>query len=177
MNEEVKTRFETSGEITTELITAFAKQSILASVRRKMIWFAILLLDMLLLIWLKSDGAVWAAMLIIALAIAYFFGYRKALKNTIDRFLEQASSGVIEYRIAFSDDSLHIHNLATSGKSLIALKNMQRVVQINEVWILVTKTSMYTPVFASELSETDQKSLLALLKQNNPKIKIQLPKK
>ena len=49
--------------------------------------------------------------------------------------------------------------------------------QINDVWMLVTKTSLFVPVFVSQLSETDRESVIALLKSNNPKIKIQLPKK
>ena len=177
MSEAVQTRFETSGAIHTELIAEFAKQRVLWSVRRMMPWFVILLLDMLFLIWMKSDVAAWVALLIIVLAIAYFFRYRNVLKNTVDRYLEQAPSGVVEYRVAFSDDSLHIHSLTTGGTSAIALGNMQHVMQINEVWMLVTKTGLFAPVFFSQLSETDRESVLTLLKSNNPKIKIQLPKK
>ena len=177
MSESVQNRFETRGRIQTDLIETFAKRRILLSVRSMIPWFALLLLDMLFLGWLGSETASFVGMLIVALAVACFFRYRKVLKNTVDRYLEQAPGGVVEYVVAFSDDSLHIHSLTTGGKSAIALEHMKYLMQINDVWMLVTKTSLFAPVFVGQLSETDRESVIALLKSNNPKIKIQLPKK
>ena len=67
------------------------------------------------------------------------------------------------------------HTNGASGELL--LSNVKKVFDVNGLWALVSKGNMYYPVFAEQLSETDQKSVLDLLKQNNPKIKIQLPKK
>lgn len=177
MSESNQNRFETSGLIQTDLIEKFAKKRIFLSARSLIPWFVLLLLDVFFLWRMKSDAALFVCILIMALAIGYFWRYRKAEKNTVDRFLEQAPSGVVEYVIAFSNDSLHIHSLTTGGRSSIALQHMKYVMQINDVWMLVTKTSLFAPVFVDQLTENDRMSLLALLKQNNPKIKIHLPKK
>lgn len=55
--------------------------------------------------------------------------------------------------------------------------DIHRVYDMEETWIFRTKGGLLLCYNASQLSETDRKSVLTLLKSNNPKIKIQIKEK
>ncbi len=179
MGEEIQVRFETSGQINTDLISRFAKYHIMSPkyIGLIIVYFVLMILCMMYLLWMGSNMSRFVGVLIVVAGAAYAYRCCRAVKNTVDRFLEQAPEGVVGYQVAFSEDSLHVHNLSSGGKSTLALCKMKYLVQINDVWMLVTKSNLFSPIFISQLSETDQKSVLTLLKANNPKIHIQLPRK
>lgn len=98
-------------------------------------------------------------------------------KKRQQAFLEQYPDGKLSYKNGFADDGIHVHNVSNGAHAVMAYAVLKKVVAAGDIWVLVSKSRACTPIHAAQLSETDRESLLALLKQNNPKIKIQLPKK
>ena len=186
VNDEVKTRFETSGELTSDFVrktcTEFMAKNRMSKRHRIMIvciW-VLLVLDALLTI-LNGNDWLWP---FIGLGFAYVlfdllmeWAVRRTIKTTVQRFEEEYHAGVVSYTTAFSDTQAHLKNHTSGSETSIDLSAMKRLMKVDDTWVIITQTSAFIPVFVSELSETDQKSVLDLLKQNNPKIKILLPKK
>ena len=186
VNDEVKTRFETSGELTSDFVrktcTKFMAKNRMSKRHRVMIvciW-VLLALDALLTI-INGNDWLWP---FIGLGFAYVlfdllmeWAVRRTIKTTVQRFEEEYHAGVVSYTTAFSDTQVHLKNHTSGSETSIDLSAMKRLMKVDDTWVIVTQTSAFIPVFVSELSETDQKSVLDLLKQNNPKIKILLPKK
>lgn len=186
VNDEVKTRFETSGELTSDFVrktcTEFMAKNRMSKRHRIMIvciW-VLLVLDALLTI-LNGNDWLWP---FIGLGFAYVlfdllmeWAVRRTIKTTVQRFEEEYHAGVVSYTTAFSDTQAHLENHTSGSETSIDLSAMKRLMKVDDTWVIVTQTSAFIPVFVSELSDTDQKSVLDLLKQNNPKIKILLPKK
>lgn len=98
-------------------------------------------------------------------------------KKRQQAFLEQYPDGKLSYRNGFADDGIHVHNVSNGAHCVMAYAVLKKVVAAGDIWVLVSRSRVCTPINAAQLSETDRQSLLALLKQNNPKIRMQLPKK
>lgn len=101
----------------------------------------------------------------------------KVKRSSRIRFQEAAPGGKLEYTSSFTGEKMLLVNHTNGASGELFLSNVKKVFDVNGLWALVSKGNMYYPVFAEQLSETDQKLVLELLKQNNPKIKIQLTKK
>ena len=186
MSEEVKTRFETSGKLTSELLRKtcieFMARNRKSKVHRVLIvviWIEILIAISLAIS--VGDNNVWPILLIgvayVLLDLLLEWGTRRTTKMTVRRFEEEHHTGIAPYTTAFSDTQVHLHNHASGAAGTIDLSNMKRLMKVEDTWVLATKTAAFIPVFVSQLSETDQESLLALLKEKNPKIKIDLKRK
>lgn len=181
MSEEVKTRFETSGELTSDLVrktcTEFMAKNRMSKRHRVVIigiWVC-LAIDVVLM---NLNGSKWQWP-IICLVFGYVlfdllmeWAVRRTIKTTVQRFEEEFHTGVVTYSTAFSDTQAYIKNHFSGSATCIDLSAMKRLMKVANDWVLVTKTSAFIPIFVSQLSETDQTSLLALLRHNNPKIKI-----
>lgn len=186
MSEAVETRFATSGELTSDFVrktcTEFMAKNRMSKRHRIMIvciWI-LLALDALLTI-INGNDWLWP---FIGVGFAYVlfdllmeWAVRRTIKTTVQRFEEEYHAGVVSYTTAFSDTQAYLKNHTSGSETSIDLSAMKRLMKVDDAWVIVTQTSAFIPVFVSQLSETDRKSVLALLKQNNPKIKIQLPKK
>lgn len=181
MNEAVKTGFETSGELTSDFVrktcTEFMAKNRMGKRHRIMIaaiWI-LLVIDVVLTAVNGIDG-LWP---FIGIGFAYVlfdllmeWAVRRTIKTTVQRFEEEFHTGVVTYSTAFSDTQAYMKNHFSGSATSIDLSAMKRLMKVEDAWVLVTKTSAFVPIFVTQLSETDQTSLLLLLKQNNPKIKI-----
>ncbi len=191
MTEKAVTRFETCGDLTSTLLDksyrAFMARYKHPWVHRVLV--GVIALESVALAVLKlmnGEGIravsgvtpllmVAAIYLLMNVLINWISSY--GAKMTVRRFEEETPSGIAAYTVAFSDAQVHLQNHANGASGAIALSNMKRLMQVEDIWVLVTKTGAFVPVFVSQLSETDRESVLQLLKQNNPKIKIQLKRK
>ena len=61
--------------------------------------------------------------------------------------------------------------------SVLHYADLYKVFAVGSVWVFRTKAGLLVFYDTAQLTETDRKSVLDLLKRNNPKIKVQLPKK
>ena len=120
-------------------------------------------------------------MMLTAIGIVYVLGMlfltSVTKKKRKQAFLEQFPDGKLIYENGFADDGVHVHNVSNGAHSVMAYAVLKKVVAAGDIWVLVSKSNVCTPIHAAKLSESDRESLLNLLKQNNPKLKIQLPKK
>ena len=176
MNEE--TMYETSGTIDEETSVALAMRSLWKQGRLKSTYIvcsAMFLLS-LYLMYLGADNAVFCLAIWLLLTGLQIYMPIKVKKTNRIRFREAAPGGTLEYTSSFTREKMLLVNHTNGASGELPLANVRKVFEVNGLWALVSKGNMYYPVFAGELSETDRASLLALLKQNNPKIKIQLPK-
>lgn len=176
--DEITTRYKNSGEIDEEtyLQISLYNQCPPKERRKLVIWCVVMIVMSLLLLYMGSEYAVF--FLTVFVLLLGLFIYLPALmrKNGRNAFREAAPGGKLAYTSSFTDDKLMLVNHTNGGSGELPLMNVKKVFEANGVWALFSKGGMFYPVFAKEMSETDRESLLALLKQNNPKIKIQLPK-
>lgn len=181
MSGEVKTRFETSGELTSDLVRKTCMEFIAKNRMSKwhrvmivMIW-VLLILDAILTV-LNGDGRVWP-FLGIGFAYVLFdllmeWAVRRTIRSTVQRFEEEFHEGVVSYPTAFSDTQAHLRNHTSGSATSIDLSAMKRLMKVEGLWVLVTRTSAFVPIFVEQLAKTDRESLLGLFRQNNAKIKI-----
>lgn len=125
----------------------------------------------------KWDHVIIIAAVGIAYLIAMVYLTSVTRKKRKQAFLEQYPDGKLIYQNGFADDGLHVHNVSNGANAVMAYDVLKKLVATDDMWVLVSKSAICTPIHAGQLIETDRESLLMLLKQNNPKIKIQLPKK
>ena len=187
MSEKQARRYQTSGDLTSELVkktyTAFCgnyRQS-----KSHKVLMVVLTVELALLLVLNHfNGESYKSLLpFVALAGLYVlidmlmsWAIRYGAKMTVKRFEEESHNGVRGNTSSFTDTQVYLENHGSGGACYINLTEMKRLMPVDHIWVLATKTGAFIPIFFEQLSETDRESLLALLKQNNPKIKIQLPK-
>ena len=177
MNEE--RMYETSGAIDEETSVALAMRSLWKRGRLQGVYIicGVMFLLSLYLVCFGFENAEFSLAIWLLLTCLEIYMPIKVKKSSRIRFREAAPGGKLEYTSSFTGEKMLLVNHTNGASGELPLVNVRKVFDVNGVWALVSKANMYYPVFAGELSETDRASLLALLKQNNPKIKIQLPKK
>ena len=188
MSESTARRFETSGDLTSELvgktyITFCGKYRQGRTHKILMIVIGIEIVMLVALNILTGEGVKGLLPLIVfagayvLLDVLMSWSVRYGTKMTVKRFEEESHTGIRGNTSSFTDTQVYLENHGSGGACYINLADIKRLMQVDNIWMLVTKTAAFVPVFVEQLPEADRQSLLALLKQNNPKIKIQLPKK
>lgn len=180
-------RFRTSGDLNSDLVRktyiAFSgkyRQSKTHKALMVLIGMEVLLLVALNIF--RGEGfqsvlplVIFAgAYVLLDLVMNWFVRY--GAEMTVKRFEEESHMGVRGNASSFTDTQVYLENHGSGGACYINLTDMRRLMQVDDVWMLVTKTAAFVPIFVNQLTETDRESVLNLLKANNPKIKIQLPK-
>lgn len=188
MGENQTRRYQTSGDLTSELVkkTYIAFCGSYRQSKSHKVLMVVLMVEMVLLLILNHINgesgkgllsfAVFAGAYIV-IDILMSWAIRYGTKMTVKRFEEESHTGVRGNTSSFTDTQVYLENHGSGGACYINLTEMKRLMQVDNVWMLATKTGAFIPIFVDKLSETDQKSVLDLLKQNNPKIKIQISKK
>lgn len=125
----------------------------------------------------KWDHVIIIASIGIAYVIAMVYLTSVTRKKRKQAFLEQYPDGKLMYENGFAEDGLHVHNVSNGAHAVMSYDVLKKLVVAGDMWVLVSKSAVCTPVHVGQLSETDRESLLAHLKKHNPKINIQLPKK
>ncbi len=179
MGEAVETRFATSGELDMETSVAINLRTLWKpnELRRLYIYCGVIFTLSLYLLYLRSEHAPIMVVLSVLLMGLFIYLPINVKKSSTVRFHETAPDGKLAYTSSFCEDKLLLVNHTNGGSGELLLSQVKKVVAVKDVWALISKGNMIYPVFASQLSETDQRSVLDLLKQNNPKIKIQISKK
>lgn len=188
MSDNTTRRFQTSGDLTSELVgkiyITFCGGYRQSGTHK--VLMVVLTVEMVLLLALNQFNgesnksllpfAVFVgAYLLIQLLMSWSIRY--GTKMTVKRFEEESHTGVRGNTTSFTDTQVYLENHGSGGAAYINLTEMKRLMQVDDIWVLATKTAAFIPIFVEQLSETDRESVIALLKSNNPKIKIQLPKK
>lgn len=103
------------------------------------------------------------------------FSVRSSINTSVRRWKEQNHEASVSLYSGFTEDGLSFGK--AENRSLLYFTDMQKVFDLDGVWIFRTKANQLIIYNASQLSENDRESVLALLKSRNPKIKIDLPRK
>ena len=179
MNVSEEVMYETSGTIDEETSVALSLRSLWkhGKLRSLYIVCGVMCVLSLCLVCLGVENALLCLGVWLLITGLQIYMPIKVKRSSRIRFQEAAPGGKLEYTSSFTAGKMLLVNHTNGASGELPLTNVRKVLDVNGLWALVSKGNMYYPVFAEQLSETDQKSLLALLKQNNPKIKIQLSKK
>lgn len=170
MSEEVKTRFETSGELTSDLVrktcTEFMAKNRMSKRHRIMIvaMWILLVIDVILTA-MKGIDSLWP---FIGIGFAYVlfdllmeWAVRRTIKTTVQRFEEEYHTGVVTYSTSFSDAQAYMKNHFSGSATSIDLSAMKRLMKVEDAWVLVTKTSAFIPVLQHNfLKQTRRRFLL-----------------
>ena len=187
MGENTARYFRTSGDLTSELVekTYIAFCGRYRQRKSHKVLMIVLTVELVLLLVLNHfNGESNKSLLPLAVFVGAYvlidilmsWGIRYGAKMTVKRFEEESHTGVRGNTSSFTDTQVYLENHGSGGACYINLTEMKRLMQVDSIWVLATKTGAFIPVFIDQLSETDRESVIALLKSNNPKIKIQLPK-
>lgn len=173
MSDETVRRYATSGELDEALYTDMLLYNYMSPRQRKILLAitAILVLGFLLMM-IDRGCFDWYMCLVMVLLIALEFVPLWLKKKARLSFQEVARDSKLSYATAFTDMEIHIENHTNGASADVPLNSFRRVISVRGVWALVSKGGSFYMVFADQLSATDRASVLALLKQHNPKIKI-----
>ena len=178
MIEEIKRMYETSGEIDEATYVEVVTRNLWkpGQLRRMLLMGIIGILLGSYMLYAKIENA-WILLLVYGLWIFLAVWMpRKVKKSAHLQFSEAAPDGKLAYTSSFSEERIYLVNHTSGGSGELKLSQVKKLIGVGELWVLLSKGGLFYAVFASRLSQRDRESLLALLKQNNPKIKIQLPK-
>lgn len=114
----------------------------------------------------------WLQCLLIVLLIALEFMPLLLKKKARGVFQEVARDGKLRYAASFTESNIHVENYTNGASADVPLASFKKVISVNGVWVLMSKAGFLYMVFADQLSEADRVSVLNLLKQHNPKLKI-----
>ncbi len=179
MSEKAERMYETSGEIDEATYLTLVLRNLWkpGQLNRIYVLCAVLFAMSLYLLYRGDEEAAQMFVLILVLTALFVWMPFQIRKNASKHFNEAAPGGKLAYTTSFADDKMCLVNHTNGGSGELQLSQVKKVFSVDGVWALLSKGGMFYLVFAEQLHETDRESLLALLKQNNPKIKIQLPKK
>ncbi len=171
-NENVR-RYATSGDVDEALYTDMLLYNYMSPRQRKihLANTAILVLAYLLIM-IDRGPFDWRMCLVIVLLIALEFMPFWLKKKAHLSFREAAKDGKLSYATAFTDAEIHIENHTNGASADVPLNSFRKILSVRGVWALVSKAGSFYVVFADQLSDTDRASVLELLKQHNPKIKL-----
>lgn len=172
-------RYVTRGELTCDQTIRMLTGVTNTFKRKRMIWYSCIFAMCLLLALLEGVAlASWIPMLWCVMVAGLFLlsvlMMKYVQKKQKQSFMEQYPEGMLAYENGFAEDGIHIHNLINGARSIMAYSVLKKLTQVDEFWALSSKAGVCVPLFPAQLSETDRKSLLALLQEKNPKIKIKV---
>ncbi len=185
MSEESKKQYETSGVLTEAILLKEFNLRAGRMGKHAKVWMLVLLLVFAVTAVARllipgfapeDDHALYQGLFVLLLFAVVCFVAEKNKKLIAARFREAAPEGKLAYTSWFSDEKLYLQNHTSGGFGEIALNQFKRLVQVEDVWLLYSKGEMIYPVFPVNLSKTDRESVLALLKEKNPKVKFNLSK-
>ncbi len=101
-----------------------------------------------------------------------FYGVKVSLR----RWKEQNHEEVVRVYGGFTAEGYTQGKADKEDSTLLHYADIRKLTELEGVWILHTKANLLYMYNAAALSETDRKSVLGLLEEKNPKLKIKLPK-
>lgn len=173
MSNETDRRYATCGDVDEALYTDMLMCNFMSPRQRNLhmtiIAFLVLACILMMIIVGSFD---WRMCLRIVLLIALEFMLLLPIKKARLSFQEVARDGKLRYATAFTDTVLHIENHTNGASADVPLNSFKKVICVRGAWALISKAGTIYAVFADQLSAADRASVLALLKQHNPKIRI-----
>ena len=182
MSETLTLQYRTEADVDEALLKKALWGSILCS-WRKVFYIVIGVVYMVLLglfAWIGSmtgnygDLIKWTLIYLAAAAFVCFTVYM-SVQTSLRRWKEQNHVAVLHMFGGFTDEGFVFGY--DDKHSVLHYADLYKVFAVGSVCVFRTKAGLLVFYNTAQLTETDRKSVLDLLKQNNPKIKIQLPKK
>lgn len=173
MSDETLRRYATSGDVDETLYTDMLLCNYMSPRQRKIHHAITAILVLAYLLMMINQGCFdWRMCLVMVLLISLEFMPLWLKKKARLSFREAAKDDKVSYATAFTDTEIHIENHTNGASADVPLNSFRKILSVRGVWTLVSKAGSFYVVFADQLSESDRASVLALLKQHNPKIKL-----
>ncbi len=183
MSEEQKLLYETEMQIDERFIRKMLWSSVSHSWRK--VYYIVcgciyvLIIALLLATAVLSgdySGLVKAMLVCVVVGAVLVFSWRLSINTGVRRWKEQNHEQPVTVYAGLSDEGI-VYSNDKQQSSTLHYADMHKVYEVQGTWVVRTKAGLLLNYNAAQLSETDRESVIALLKSNNPKIKIQLPKK
>ncbi len=183
MSEEQKLLYETNMQEDEKLIRKMLWSSVAHSWRKVyyivcgcVYVLALVLLTAAAVLSGDASGLVKALLICAVVGAILVFSWRSSINTGVRRWKEQNHEQPVTVHAGLSDEGIVFSNDKQQSTTLY-YADMYKVYEVEGAWVIRTKAGLLITYNAAQLSETDRESVLTLLKSNNPKIKIQLPKK
>ncbi len=181
MNEQETILYETRGEVTEQVMLASIRASLMPKYLKATFTVSgiILIICAAVLVYIGAQTGNWDNLPIVAglclgLPVCVAVLRRSVIRPTLARFREEARDGKQLFVSGFTDTCAMARNESTGGQSQIEYQHFARLMNAGGVWLLVTKSRLMLPIFPGTLSDTDRESLLNMLKEKCPKLKIEV---
>ena len=182
MNEELILQYRTETDVDEALLKKALWGSVMNSWRKAfyIVIGVVYAVQLVLFAWLGSrtgnygDLIKWALIFLAAAGFLYFT-LHMSVQTSLRRWKEQNHVAVLHMFGGFNEEGFVFGQ--DDKHSVLHYADLYKIFEVDGVWVLRTKAGLLVFYNAAQLEETDRKSLLALLRQNNPKIKIRLSKK
>lgn len=122
------------------------------------------------------SGVLKALTICVVVGIVVVFAWRSSINTGVRRWKEQNHQQPVTVYAGLSDEGVVFSNDKAQNATMY-YSDIYKVYDVQGTWVIRTKAGLLINYNAAQLSETDRKSVLDLLKSKNPKIKIDLPKK
>ena len=116
----------------------------------------------------------WALIFLAAAGFVYFT-LHMSVQTSLRRWKEQNHVAVLHMFGGFNEEGFVFGQ--DDKHSVLHYADLYKIFAVGGVWVLRTKAGLLVFYNAAQLEETDRESVLALVKQKNPKVKIRLPKR
>ena len=181
VSEELNLQYRTEVDVDEPLLKKALWGSIANSWRKGfyigagILYLVLLCLNIWMIIVTGDYAGILRALFFPLAAIVVYLMLHRSVKTSLRRWKEQVHADVVHMFSGFNEDGFVF---GQDGKhSVINYADLHKVYAVAGVWVFRTKAGLLMFYNAAQLSKTDRESVLTLLKSNNPKIKIQLPKK
>lgn len=184
MSEQRKLQYRTEMELTEDFLRRVLKASLHDGPGRRILLIVCGILyaaSLIMLIVLGSiHGDYSRAVFPLIIGIVAFglmiFANHQQIRLSLRRWKEQNHEEVVRICGGFSEDGFVQRKLEQEDSIVLYFNDIKRLTELDGVWILRTKANLLAFYNAAALNETDRKSVLALLRKNNPNISIRLPR-
>ena len=180
MSEEQELLYETEMQLDEKIIRKMLWSSVTHSWRKVyyIVCGIIYLLAMVTLTvsaFMTGDpsGVLKALAICVVVGAVIVFSWRSSINTGVRRWKEQNHQQPVTVYAGFSDEGIVFSN-DKAQNSTMYYADIYKVYDVQETWVIRTKAGLLLNYNAAQLSETDQRSVLGLLKSKNPKIKIDL---
>lgn len=142
------------------------------------ILFTMLTADIAFLVF---DQSYTTVLIILGFITVYFLSYSyfvwRSKKLNAQRIKECGYTDTYTITTSFDNEGVTTFHHETNTTSMIKYEDFSRIVETEDVFIIITRAKLFTLVFKSDLNEAEQAAFISFLKGNFPNLQYELKRK
>ncbi len=183
MSEKLELRYCTELELKEDFLRKALKASAIKPWRKVFwaIWAGIYVLLLGISLWscvqTKDCSSLMFSLAVgVAVIGLVWFSTRQAINVSLRRWKEQNHEEAVHIYGGFTKDGYVQSRMEKDDSITLYYADVNSLTEVDGVWVICTKAGLLAFYNAASLTKTDLESVLTLLQEKNPKIKIKLPK-